>query len=128
MQQYSYLDFEQNFEHNDLNYEQNNNVQNNNEQNNYLNFEQQYLLENSKKKEMEYEKEQTIIKNNFIKQYPNLSFYDLEKQNNNYSTDDGCIHYKHKLTNKIYSWNFIDNEWEEHDEKYQIGLYDLFDK
>ena len=31
------------------------------------------------------------------------------------TTDDGCIHYKHIIDNQIYSWNYIENEWERND-------------
>ena len=26
-------------------------------------------------------------------------------------TDDECKHYKHKVTGKLYTWNFIDEKW-----------------
>lgn len=47
----------------------------------------------------------------FIKQYPYISFSDLEKQNDYYQTDDECVHYKHKMTKIIYSWNFVECIW-----------------
>lgn len=72
-----------------------------------------------------------IISESFSKIYPNLFFSDLKKQNNSYSTDDGCIHYKHNKTGQIFSWSFIENEWEEYDDKsqydLQIYLKDFFD-
>jgi hypothetical protein len=36
---------------------------------------------------------------------------ELTKQNNSFLTDDGCIHYIDRNTNKIYSWEFMENEW-----------------
>jgi hypothetical protein len=81
------------------------------QQHTYLNFEQRYKLE--QKQDQKEKEELKIIQNTFAKQYPNLSFSDLQKQNDNYSTDDGCIHYKHKPTNKMFSWNYIENEWED---------------
>lgn len=74
----------------------------------------------------EQEKRMIKMSNKFTEQYPTLNFKDLQKQSNLYSTDDGCIHYKHLLTNKIYSWNFTEDEWEEHSVKYQSSLLDLF--
>jgi len=47
----------------------------------------------------------------FNEKFPNLSFCDLKKLNDYTSTDDGCIYYKHKLTNNIYSWNYITKRW-----------------
>ena len=81
---------------------------------------------NKRKNENKDEKEKQFRMTEFSKAYPNLSFNDLKIQNNNYSTDDGCIHYKNILNNQIYSWNFIENEWEEHDVNYQNELSDLF--
>ncbi len=67
------------------------------------------------------------MQNKFNEQYPTLVFTNLIKQNDNYSTDDGCIHYKYNITNKIYSWNFVEDEWEEQEDDYQQSLMDLFD-
>lgn len=67
-----------------------------------------------------------LKKTKFDKSYPNLSFNDLQIQNEKYSTDDGCIHYKNITNNQIYSWNFIENEWEQHSVHYQNELMDLF--
>lgn len=47
----------------------------------------------------------------FEEKYPNQSFCDLNKLNDHYSNDDNCIYYKHKLTKKIYSWNYILKKW-----------------
>ncbi len=47
----------------------------------------------------------------FEEKYPDLSFCDLKKQNDYYSNDDNCIYYKHKVTNNIYSWNYILKKW-----------------
>jgi hypothetical protein len=82
---------------------------------------QQIKLQNEKN-----EKEKQFRMTEFSKTYPKLSFNDLKIQNDNYSTDDGCIHYKNVINNQIYSWNFEENEWEEHDIDYQNELSDLF--
>jgi hypothetical protein len=47
----------------------------------------------------------------FDEKYPDLSFNDLKKLNDYRSTDEGCIYYKHKLTNNIYSWNYMIKKW-----------------
>ena len=62
----------------------------------------------------------------FAKQFPDLSFNNLQKQNNAMLTDDECTHYKY-IDGEIYSWNFCENIWEIHDKKYQNELFDLFD-
>ena len=86
-------------------------------------WEKEYnKLKNEKKKNSD-EKEKQFRMTEFSKAYPNVSFNDLKIQNNNYSTDDGCIHYKHAINNQIYSWNYLENEWEEND---QNDLFDLF--
>lgn len=61
------------------------------------------------------------------KSYPNISWNQLKKQNNEYETDDGCIHYINTLTTQIYSWDTCDEEWMQHDANYQQSLMDLFD-
>jgi hypothetical protein len=40
-------------------------------------------------------------------QYPTIIFYDLIKKTgeNGIWTDDGCIHYEHKITKKWYVWH-----------------------
>ena len=81
-----------------------------------------YTIQNKKQEN----KEMLQMKKCFSKQYPTLSFDDLQKQNDTYSTDDGCIHYKHKINNTIYSWNYIENKWKKHNENYQGSLQDLF--
>jgi hypothetical protein len=62
----------------------------------------------------------------FLKAYPKLSINDLKIQNNNYLTNDGCIHYKNVINNQIYSWNYINNKWTEHSVNYQNKLSHLF--
>lgn len=89
-------------------------------------WEKEYnKLQNEKNKNKD-EKEKQFRMTEFQKAYPKLSFNDLKIQNNNYSTDDGCVHYKNVINNQIYSWNFIENEWEEHSVNYQNELSDLF--
>lgn len=80
--------------------------------NTYLTWEQRYNLEQNNKQKEADEKHNIKIKNSFIKQFPDLSFDDLQKQNNIYLTEDGCTHYKHKTTNQIFSWNIVHEIWE----------------
>ncbi len=85
-------------------------------------WEKQYFsLQKKVKKE---EKQSRIIQ--FSKEYPTVNFTDLIQQNGTSMTDDGCIHYKNKITKEIYSWNFIKNKWEQHNKSYQNGLLKLF--
>jgi len=94
--------------------------------NQFPSWEKEYnKLQNEKKKNKD-EKEKQFRMTEFQKAYPKLSFNDLKIQNDNYSIDDGCVHYKHVINNQIYSWNFIENEWEEHSVNYQNELSDLF--
>jgi hypothetical protein len=81
-----------------------------------LNFEQQYKIQQRKKQD----DKEMIIKESFNKKYPELCFDDLQKQNSNYMTNDGCIHYKHNESNKIFSWNFIKNEWKENNSMHKL--------
>lgn len=76
------------------------NVNNNNNNKNNKNNKNPYFRIN---------KELKIVLLN--EQYPNLTFCDLKKMNDHYSSDDGCIYYKHILTNEIYSWNYISKKW-----------------
>jgi hypothetical protein len=93
---------------------------------NFPSFEKQYNTYKHKQAKLEKEtlKNQQIIKlsNNF----PNVSWENLQKQNKDLSTDDGCTHYIDTSTNEIYSWNFIDEEWIQHNINYQKSLFDLF--
>jgi hypothetical protein len=82
-------------------------------------------LQNEEKKNKD-EKQKQLRMTEFSKAYPILSFNDLKIQNNYYSTDDGCIHYKNVIDNQIYSWSYIENEWEEHSVNDQNELSDLF--
>jgi hypothetical protein len=89
-------------------------------------WEKEYnKLQNEKKKNKD-EKEKQFRMTEFSKAYPKLSFNDLTIQNDNYSTDDECIHYINVINNHIYSWNYIENKWEEHSVNYQNELSDLF--
>lgn len=47
----------------------------------------------------------------FKEKYPKLSFCDLKKLIDRCSNDNNCIYYKHKLTNSIYTWNYINKKW-----------------
>lgn len=89
-------------------------------------WEKEYNKLQNEKNKNEKEKEKQFRMTKFSKTYPKLSFNDLKIQNDNYSTDDDCIHYKNVINNQIYSWNLTDNEWEQHDINYQNELSDLF--
>ena len=67
-----------------------------------------------------------IIKSMFSEKYPNIEFNDLTKQTDNCLTNDGCIHYLDQTTNKVYSFNYIKNQWIEHRESYQERLMNMF--
>ena len=56
----------------------------------------------------------------FSKQYPFLSFKRLALVDDNISTDDGCIRYKHVITRQLFTWNMFKKVW------YPKNLYDLF--
>ncbi len=89
---------------------------------NFPSFEKEHA-----KKEDELRKKNSKMKEQkFKEQYPSLFFKQLTKQNEGISTDDGCIHYRYGLNGRIYSWNFIEKEWEEHDDEYQQSLQTLF--
>jgi len=47
----------------------------------------------------------------FNEKYPELSFCDLKKLSDYCSTDEGCIYYKHNITNDIFTWNYITKKW-----------------
>ena len=76
-------------------------------------FEKTFLEEEKIRKQNEKEMEENKRRIKFIEQFPNISFNDLKKQNDNIITNDGCLHYKHIYTEKIYSWIFRSNknEW-----------------
>lgn len=40
---------------------------------------------------------------------------------------EGCVHYKYIVTNDVYSWDFTESEWMQHDKEYKDSLMDLFD-
>lgn len=71
--------------------------------------------------------EDLVRKNMFEQMYPNVNWNNLEIQGNNIFTRDGCIHYKDKLTNNIYSWYF-NRTWMQHSKEYQLGLLRLFNR
>ena len=49
----------------------------------------------------------------FCRSFPDITnnIIELTKQNDSFLTDDGCIHYIDRNTNKIYSWEFMKNIW-----------------
>ena len=91
-------------------------------------FEAQHEQEKKEKHDIKYKTEQKQIKKKFNKQYPTAFFCFLRGQRNTSRTDDGCIHYRHILTNNIYSWNYIKKEWTHHSKKNEQTIADLFHK
>ncbi len=89
---------------------------------NFPSFEREY------QKEMQNQQQNKLIimQNNFNLMYPNISFSNLKKQNSNYLTNDGCTHFINPSTKEIYSWNFINNTWTQHNNNYQQNLLKLF--
>jgi hypothetical protein len=87
------------------------------------NLETQDKLENINKKLILQETQ----KHEFEKKYSNIVWNDLKKQKDNCLTDDSCIHYMDIKTKQIYSWNYYNKKWMQHNEKYQLGLACLFD-
>lgn len=96
------------------------------EQSVYLNWEQRYYLEQQHKYLEQQNRLEIKIKTFFEQKYPELSFADLQRQNNRWRTDDNCTHYKHNLTDKIFSWNDYNNEWEDNNEYYPTNHFNLF--
>ena len=54
---------------------------------------------------------ETLRKHHFATTFPTVNYADLIRQKDDISTDDGCIHFKHKDTLQIYSWDYLENEW-----------------
>ena len=50
--------------------------------------------------------------NKFKIAFPGISLGKLIEQREDLGTDDGCIHFMDKETKKVYSWNYLENEWE----------------
>lgn len=55
------------------------------------------------------------------KLYPTVLISKLIEQRDDLGTDDGCIHFMDKETKKVYSWNYLESEWE-YQEKCQEEL------
>jgi hypothetical protein len=68
--------------------------------------------------------EDNDIKTIFNENYPYLQFDELKKQKNTILTNDACCHFLHP-NNQIYSWNFVDKKWLQHNVKYQDSLIKL---
>lgn len=67
----------------------------------------------------------------FNEKFTSIDWNSLVKQSDKISTDDGCVYYMNvnesyeKSSLKvIYSWNFIDEEWEKLTKKEAIEIYD----
>jgi CRISPR/Cas system-associated protein endoribonuclease Cas2 len=54
--------------------------------------------------EIDFEKFKTV--------FPGVSVKKLINQRHDIGTDDGCIHFMDIETKKVYSWNYLENEWE----------------
>jgi len=92
---------------------------------NFPSFEKQMQKQADREKEMEL----AFCKNMFFLKYPGINWEDLSSQKKGVYTDDGCLHYLHKPTKKIYSWNFLKSHWMEHQGYYQDSLRNkLFDE
>ena len=84
----------------------------------YTTIGDQYELEEKRVREQKYHE----MVNKFHQMFENVIFDKLQIQKNNYSTDDGCTHYKDISTGQIYSWNFINEEWMQNNNNYQQSL------
>ena len=90
-------------------------------------WEKQYKLEQEQKQKLLKEKQLILLKESLSESYPDITWAQLQKQNDHTQTDDGCTHYKDTASGQIYSWNFIENKWMQHGEDYQDSLGDMFD-
>lgn len=54
--------------------------------------------------------------NKFKIAFPGISLGKLIEQRDDLGTDDGCIHFMDKESKKVYSWNYIEGEWEYQEE------------
>jgi hypothetical protein len=57
----------------------------------------------------------------FKKGFPMVPISRLIEQRYDIGTDDGCIHFMDKETMRVYSWNYLENNWE-YQEKSQDEL------
>lgn len=67
-----------------------------------------------------------LCKKKFSERFPNISFEVLQRQNDNIRTYDTWTHYKHKITNQIYSWNYGNNKWLQNHANFQTRFLKLF--
>lgn len=58
-----------------------------------------------------YEAELAVRKEEFCKKYSTEEWNLLVKQKENIRTEDGCIHYRNRLTRTVYSWHLRSKEW-----------------
>ena len=47
----------------------------------------------------------------FNETYPELNFGDLQKQRDGVFTNDRSTHYRHKITEQVYSWEYGNLYW-----------------
>lgn len=69
----------------------------------------------------------TNIELAFAHKFKTVNFNQLEMQPMDKQTKDGCIHYLHRPTNKVYSFDLFSRKWELSEEQYQAGLLKLFE-
>ena len=93
---------------------------------NFPSWEKQCKLQQQIKNDENNKKLELLKKDKLKHQYPEIEWTQLKIQNDNYSTDDNCIHYKNTETMQVYSW-YCDKKWIQHNESYQNSLMDLFD-
>lgn len=71
--------------------------------------------------------DETKLQRELTMTYPSVNWINLKKQRSDMFTKDGCIHYLDTKSNKIYSYNSIENRgWMQHSYKYQQSLMHLF--
>jgi hypothetical protein len=87
---------------------------------NFPSFENEYY----RIEKQSLEEQKKYLKMLFKLKYPFVNWDSLQEQSD--STDDGCRHYKHMKTHRIYSWNFKSQKWVEHKKDYQLSLLKSF--
>ncbi len=89
-------------------------------------YEKQYYIEQNIKDRQKKEKLKIIQRIKLLQDFPHIKYEDLIQQNTEWETDDGCTHFKDNITKQIFSWDFIHNNWMQHDLQYQHSLRNLF--
>lgn len=81
--------------------------------NNFPSFERSYNKEKQEKDKELMERKIKQLSEEFSKKFPSLSFDDLKLIGDEDETDDECTHYIHTKNGLVYSWNYIENMWED---------------